>query len=384
MARKKIKEGIKRKLYAESMGRCMNPNCQRELFKDITDIGEMAHIIAHCETEDDSYDNLILLCPNCHKNFDKLFLFDSNEVRGWKQIRKEELNRLFGKKYQSFEALQVEVVPLLLENKTIYENYYLGNKKELWDKFEYKILVNNRKLKEILSKNLHLIQRHSEKIYSNLELVHSFIAHVNEFENTRADTEKYRQILFPEGIYSMFGLMPMSGFMLPSTETLEDLITKLNKVSKFQKVVIGDPNPYIQIKENGKSSKVFLTDTPRLRQLYFDYNCPIHTKVRLESLNYALKYIRSREIAIEFLNYNNLREVFVNGIKIIFVYEYCLSEAELLSLSPEENSVIVNLHNWNGESCISEQAYNMSKKLNVTLLNMEDFYIYINEIIQKR
>ena len=29
---KAIVEHIKRKLYAESMGRCMNPNCQTELF----------------------------------------------------------------------------------------------------------------------------------------------------------------------------------------------------------------------------------------------------------------------------------------------------------------------------------------------------------------
>ena len=27
-----IEENVKRRLYAESMGRCMNPNCQKELF----------------------------------------------------------------------------------------------------------------------------------------------------------------------------------------------------------------------------------------------------------------------------------------------------------------------------------------------------------------
>ena len=32
MARPKINEDIQRRLYAESMGRCMNPNCRKELF----------------------------------------------------------------------------------------------------------------------------------------------------------------------------------------------------------------------------------------------------------------------------------------------------------------------------------------------------------------
>lgn len=37
----------------------------------------------------------------------------------------------------------------------------------------------------------------------------------------------------------------------------------------------------------------------------------------------------------------------VQGQKMTFVYEYCLSEAFLKQLTPEENSIIVNLHNWN-------------------------------------
>ena len=32
MNREQINENIKRRLYAESMGRCMNPNCQKEFF----------------------------------------------------------------------------------------------------------------------------------------------------------------------------------------------------------------------------------------------------------------------------------------------------------------------------------------------------------------
>lgn len=381
--REKIDENIKRRLYAESMGRCMNPDCQRELFKSNGDIIEKAHIIPYCETADNSFENLIILCPNCHTDFDKNHSFSSEEVKGWKQIRKKELERVFSKKCTTFEDLKIEAVPLLLKNKTIYENYYLTGKKELWGKFEPNILVNNEKLKKLFEENLDLIQRHDNKNYSNLEYIQTFIMHVNEFETTRFDDETHRQVLFPEEINSMFGISPVKDYMLPSTESLENLIEKLDGLGKFKTIVMGIDNPYIEIKEDGNFDKVFLNDTPRLRQLYFNYKCFKNAKVRLNSLNFALKYIKSRKVSYKFLNYNNLREININNTKMIFVYEYCLSEAFILQMSPEENSVIVNLHNWNGESCISKQAYVLSEKMNVKLLTMDDFYEYINEIKHK-
>lgn len=204
--------------------------------------------------------------------------------------------------------------------------------------------------------------------------------HIDEFETTRGEDEKNRQVLFPKIINSMFGIEPVEDFLLPSTEALEDLITKLTADGKFETIVLGIDNPYIQLIENDESSKLYLFDTPRLRQLYFDYDCSKHAKVRLKSLNFVLKYMKSRNVFYSFLNYNNLREVDVNGVKLVFVYEYCLSEVELLNLMPEENDIIVNLHNWNGESCISEQAYELAEKMKVTLLTMNDFYKYIYEI----
>lgn len=47
---------------------------------------------------------------------------------------------------------------------------------------------------------------------------------------------------------------------------------------------------------------------------------------------------------------------------MIFVYEYCLGQVKLMEMLPEEDTVIVNLHNWNGESCISRQAYERAEK----------------------
>lgn len=373
-----IDESAKRKLYAESMGRCMNPNCQRELFCKNGDIIEKAHIDPYCKTADNSFENLILLCPSCHTDFDKNNAFTPEEVLGWKRTRREELEKMFSKKYASFEELKKEVVPLLLENQTIFTSYYLKENKVLWDKFEATILSNNRKIKMLLSVNLDLIQCNQQKSHSNLAYIQTFMRHVDEFEATRIDEEKSREVLFPAEIDSMFGIAPVEDAILPSTESLENLIQRLKSQGKFETIVMGIERPYIQMKEE-KSIKVFLDDTPRLRQLYYNYNCFKRAKVRLESLNFALKYINSRKISFRFLDETNLREIMIYDKKLIFVYEYCLSQSDIIRLSPEENTVIINLHNWNGNSCISKQAYEMAAAMKVELLTMKAFYGYINK-----
>ena len=383
MSRESISENIKRRLYAESMGRCMNPECQKELFIGDGDIAEKAHIVPYCEGADNSYENLLILCPNCHTEFDKISKFNPEQVKEWKQTRKEELERVFCRKFLTFKELEQVVAPLLSENKSIYENYYMNNEKSLWDKFEGKVLVNNKKLKLLLQTNLDLIQKHKEKDYSNLSYVYSFVAHVDEFEATRTDKEKNRKILFPKELNSMFGVEPVNESLFPSAESLECLIKKLIDLEKFKEIVLDDENPYIKMKVGESEEILFLKDTPRLRQLYYEYGCFRGTKVRLDSLIFALKYIKSRNISYEFLEKSNLREIKINEKKMVFVYEYCLGETVLQQLLPEEESIIINLHNWNGESCISEQAYDLAKEMNVVLFTMKGFYRYINEIKRK-
>lgn len=379
-----ISTSVERRICAESMGRCMNPECKVELFIENGDIMEKAHIIPYCDTADNSFENLIILCPNCHTNFDKNGVFNVEDVKMWKQIRREEFESFFNKKYDAFEDLRSAVVPLLAENHTIFENYYMGAKKELWDMFEGKILSNNRMLRSILKNNSKLIQCHSEKSYSNLAIVQEFLLHIDEFEATRLSEEKQRHVLFPAEINSLFGIKPLKDSFLPSVESIECLIVELQNKGQFEAIVLGDDSPYIQIKVDGNSERIYLDDTPRLRQMYHDNNCFRKVKVRVKSLNYALKVIKSKGLSFDFIDLKNLKEVIVNDVKIIFLYEYCLSKVQLLQLSPEEKSVILNLHNWNGESCISAEAYELADEMEVTLLTVGEFYGYINSIKYKK
>lgn len=201
---------------------------------------------------------------------------------------------------------------------------------------------------------------------------------------TRLEEEKSRKIFYPQELNSIFGIEPMQDTLLPSTESLEELITKLNDEGKFHSIHLGVDNPYFQIYEEGKLIKIFLQDTPRMRQMYFEYKCFRAAKVRLNSLNFAFKYMKSRGIDFEFICCNNLREVMAYKTKLIFVYEYCLSKVELLQLLPEEESVIINLHNWNGSCCISKEAYELAETMGISLLTMDDFYGYVNRIKKRK
>lgn len=382
--RENINKNIKRRLYAESMGRCMNPNCQKELFIQDGDIIEKAHIVPYCETADNSFENLVVLCPDCHTNFDNNHLYSAEEVLGWKKKRQQELQNYFCKKYSTFEELKEEVKPLLIENKTIYENYFLGNNKNLWDKFEVKVLINNKKLENLLSNNLQLIQKSENTNYSNCELVNKYLLHIKEFEKTRLDDDKFRQVLFPKQINSIFGIEPIHESLLTFTESLEELITKLESEGENIKLNIGCDNPSIIINSRSQQQVVYLDDEPYLRQLFYNKHIFKSSKVRFQSLNYILKFLNNNKIQYRFANKDNLREIFINDKKIYFIYEYCLGEAELIQLSPQSDSVIVNLHNWNGSLSISKEAYDYAEKLGVELKITEDFYEYARKINNKK
>lgn len=280
----------------------------------------------------------------------------------------------FAQKLKSFEELCQQLVPLLSENKTIYEKYYLGNQKALWEKFEPRILVNNRKIKLLLENNMSLIQNNKGTDHeSNQDYVRQLLLHIDEFEKTRNDIEKTRAALFPSKINSIFGIEPIHNGIVTMTEALEVLISKI----ECKEVVLGVTHPYIVIRFADHDENVYLDDDPRVMQLYYTYGCFRKVGVRLESLNFALKYLKDRDIHFSFCNKQNVREIECLGYHIIFVYEYCLSRNKLERMQPNRNTVIVNLHNWNGEKSISEEAYDFAGKIAVRLLTMDAYYEFV-------
>lgn len=375
-----VSDVVERKLFAESMGKCMNPDCKVDIFKSNGDIAEKAHLVPYCDSKDNSFENLVVLCPNCHTNFDKNSAFTLEQVKMWKALRSKEIEKIFCVKYKSFDELSAALTPLLSENKSIYEEYYLNDRKEMWDVFEPKIISNNGIIRRILENNLGLVQSHVNKDYSNYELVRKYLMHINEFECTRGREDKIRSVLFPKEINSIFGISPVVESFLPSVESVEALITRFQANDEFVTVELGNDNPYILIVKNGKYEEIYLKDAPRLRQLYFINNCFRKTEVRLDSLNFAMKYLNSRRIRYQIIDYTNLKEILINGVKIIFIYEYCLSKIELMRLAPEPKNIVVNLHNWNGVGCISGEAYELAEKFEITLLTMDDFYVYANKL----
>ena len=103
-----------KKLYALSGNRCANPDCQRELIQNGTQLGEIAHICAASpsgprydlsKTDDKrrDYANLILLCGDCNKiiddNPDK---YPVGLLREWKQVHESRCQDQFEKTQNAY------------------------------------------------------------------------------------------------------------------------------------------------------------------------------------------------------------------------------------------------------------------------------------------
>ncbi len=97
----KIPDKILKKLWGKSGGLCAI--CKTDLFKDGSNIGEVCHIISK-KTEGprhkdnirdyDSYDNLIVLCSNCHKIIDtQTEKYPEEKLREIKRKHEDERNK---------------------------------------------------------------------------------------------------------------------------------------------------------------------------------------------------------------------------------------------------------------------------------------------------
>lgn len=125
-----------KKLWGKAAGRCSL--CEMNLLPILEQspemIGEMAHIIGYKKDAargdaeqqyDNSYNNLILLCPTCHTKVDKAeHVFTVDVLKCKKQTWENKVEeRLLGRAPDTLPELCREIVRLLAENYEIWHGY---------------------------------------------------------------------------------------------------------------------------------------------------------------------------------------------------------------------------------------------------------------------
>ncbi len=77
MQRDTVFAEVKRAVLVEAGHRCAIPTCRATTT-------EIAHIVPWAESQDNSFENLIALCPNCHMRFDQKKEIDRIAVKMYK------------------------------------------------------------------------------------------------------------------------------------------------------------------------------------------------------------------------------------------------------------------------------------------------------------
>jgi len=182
-------------------------------------LGEMAHIKGNkagsnrydpsqSDVERDSYENLILLCPNHHTLIDKR----ENEIEYTVDLLHEMKseheryisNRLAQEKFETVEQLKDRVSIYLSENRQVWEQYGPVSENAqrnpsndqiyaLWTSARLSTIVpNNREIVKVLQENRSLFSRLEQGVVSK------FITHVESYEKWVNDEIPYQAVLrFP-------------------------------------------------------------------------------------------------------------------------------------------------------------------------------------------
>jgi hypothetical protein len=206
-----------RRLFAASAGYCQSPSCSTELFIDASGksfhIAEMAHVYAASDLgpranpalskeERGAYENLVLLCANCHTKVDKApGVFPDDLMHKWKRDHANKLQKLFGSVgYDDRAAARKAVQPLLSENHTIFKQYgphidaahnpESGAAEQWKRKMLSRILPNSRRILAILDANLYLLRDNEgatlEKFRQHIDDLEAF-----HIEGIREDASRF-------------------------------------------------------------------------------------------------------------------------------------------------------------------------------------------------
>jgi len=205
MANKALNSTDIKKLWGLAAGRCSRPDCAQECIRfldsnDPTIIGEMAHIIAkkpggprgQAGGGEDTYENLILLCPTHHTEIDKApdGVFPVELIHKWKLKHEERIRNFFvSPTFADRYSLGSTIKRLLIENKATWQHYGpesseaqtnpLSNLAEIWQFQKLATIVpNNRRI-------ILLIEQNKDQIEIN-DYIHcvAFVEHAKGFERS--------------------------------------------------------------------------------------------------------------------------------------------------------------------------------------------------------
>lgn len=134
-----ISDNTAKLLWGRAAGICSNPTCREDLTVLLDgnrsfNVGEMAHVIAQQPSGPrgqltgggDDYENLILLCPTCHRLVDKApdGEYPPETLFCWK-AEHEQTIRSYGQDqiFESIGDLKSYVSRRLAENKALWQNF---------------------------------------------------------------------------------------------------------------------------------------------------------------------------------------------------------------------------------------------------------------------
>lgn len=98
MSRDAIPVEVKRAVLVEAGHRCAIPTCRATTT-------EISHIVPWAETHDNSFENIIALCPNCHTRFDQKKEIDKASIKMYKHNL-----GILNNRYGEFERRLFEVL----------------------------------------------------------------------------------------------------------------------------------------------------------------------------------------------------------------------------------------------------------------------------------
>lgn len=220
------KQPTKYRLWADSAGYCQNPSCQQALFVNrqsggLAHFGEIAHVIAASgdgprgdETVDPSalgaWDNLILLCANCHTLADKTP--DEHPVQlllGWKEGRQLAVEKALGiAAYATREDVRAAIEPYADQNRYIHHSIGPDNdyrfdpeaeEAAMWQhEVVATIIPNHHRILRIIEANTVLLTD-DEK-----EVVAEYRSHVDGLSYRHHGEGGLRTVRYPEGMGRIF------------------------------------------------------------------------------------------------------------------------------------------------------------------------------------